>query len=159
MRKLNPTYVETIIRGTNASPYFTLLSMAIREVDIGRSLVEIDLARKHLQPFGVVHGGAISSLVDAAVFWALFGEVEQDVGMTTVDLKVNYLAPASSGKLIARGRRIKLGKTLGLGDAEVSNENGKIVAHGTSTVIVMPNIGFSAMASLPPKFLDTNDGQ
>lgn len=154
MRTLNPDYVERITAITNESPYFSLLSMKIREIRIGNSLLEIDLARKHLQPFGLVHGGAISSLVDAAAFWSVFAEVDEDMGMTTVDLKVNYLAPAVSGILTARGRRIRLGKTLGLADAEVTDEDGKIIAHGTSTLMLMPHLGLLAAPSLPPKFLD-----
>jgi hypothetical protein len=74
--------------------------------------------------------------------------------MTTVDLKVTYLAPAASGRLIARGRRIKLGKTLGLGEAEVSDENGRILAHGTSILMILPDFPFQIDKAVPPKFIE-----
>lgn len=153
MRKINPEYVDVVSRATNRSPYFTLLSMELREFNIGQSLVEIAVREKHLQPFGVVHGGVIATLLDAAAFWAVFPELDEDFGMTSVDLKLNYLAPASAGMLIARGRRVKLGKTLGLGEAEVTDEHGKMLAHGTSTVIVLPNFPFGN-APLPRKFIE-----
>jgi uncharacterized protein (TIGR00369 family) len=108
-----------------------------------------------LQPFGFVHGGVFASIIDAAAFWAIFFEVEdQNSGVTTVDLKLNYLAPAASGKLIAKGRQIKLGKTLGYADAEVSDDNGKLLAHGTSTVMILPGKGLTADRPLPPKFIE-----
>ena len=155
MPKLNPEYVERINALTNRSPYFELLSMRIIDVGIGFSLLEIDLAEKHLQPFGFVHGGVFASIIDAATFWAVFyGVKEQRDGVTTADLKLNYLAPAKAGKLIAKGRQIKLGKTLGYADAEVSDTGGKIVAHGTSTVIRLPGKGLKLNPPLPEKFID-----
>jgi len=153
MRSINPEYVEAIRSATNDCPYFRLQSMTLLEFDVGASLLEIQLGEKHLQPFGVVHGGVFSTIIDAAVFWAVFSEVDENAGMTSVELKLNYLAPAVTGKLVARGRRIKLGKTLGLGEAEVTDQEGKLLAHGTSTLIVMPAFEFSKSGLLPPKFL------
>ncbi len=153
MKNLNPEYVRTIGAMTNFCPYFELLSMSIVELHMGNSLLEIDLENRHLQPFGVVHGGVFASIIDAACFWAVFPEVAEHDGMTTVDLKLNYLAPAARGKLIARGRRIKLGRTLGLADAVVTDQDDKILAHGTSTLMVMPDLSFDSEHRLPPKFL------
>jgi len=154
MRKLNPQYVEAVKPLVNRSPYFRLLGMLLREVDMGYSLLEIDVREKHLQPFGAVHGGVFASIIDAASFWGVYSEVDEDVGMTTVDLKVNYLAPARGGKLIAKGRRIKLGKRLALGEAQVIDEENTILAHGTSTMIILPNLKASLEGSLPPKFIE-----
>ena len=155
MKTLNPEYIKRVREIVSTCPYFELLSMKLVDVGIGYSSLEIDLTRKHLQPFGMVHGGVFSSIVDAATFWAVYCGVEdQEAGMTTVDLKLNYLAPAASGKLIARGRQIKLGRTLGYAEAEVLDETGKILAHGTSTVIIMPGKAVKADPQLPPKFLE-----
>ncbi len=152
MRKLNPAYVDTVRTRVNACPYFTLLSMTIGRIDMGESNLEIDVQKKHLQPFGAVHGGVFASIIDAAAFWAVFPEVDDDLTMTTVDLKVNYLAPAQGGKLIARGRRIKVGKTLALAEAEVSNQQGKVLAHGTSILIILKSPEIH-LGQLPPKFV------
>lgn len=155
MKKPNPDYIKQINEIVNLCPYFELLSMKLVDVGIGYSLLEIDVAKKHLQPFGMVHGGVFASIIDAAAFWSIyFGIEDQSVGLTTVDLKLNYLAPAASGKLIARGRQIKLGKTLGYADAEVADETGKVLAHGSSTVIVLPGKGIESDPPLPPKFID-----
>ncbi|HMK35051.1 MAG TPA: PaaI family thioesterase [Desulfomonilaceae bacterium] len=154
MPALNPDYVRIVASATNQCPYFTLLNMKLLDFDIGSSLIEIDLGDRHLQPFGVVHGGVFSSIIDAAAFWCVYPEVPENSGLTTVDLKLNYLAPASSGKLVARGHRIKLGKTLGLGEAEVTDETGRILAHGTSTLIVLPDFPFVHGEPLPRKFED-----
>jgi uncharacterized protein (TIGR00369 family) len=153
MRKLNPEYLEAARALVNRSPYFTLLSMSLHDVGIGYSLFEIDLQNKHFQPFGAVHGGVFASIIDAAAFWSVFCEVDENAGMTSVDLKINYLAPSQGGKLIARGRRIKVGKTLALAQAEVINQNSQLLAHGTSTLMILPNLEAAFLLSLPRKFI------
>ena len=153
MKKLNLEYIKRVNQLVNRSPYFELLSMKIKDVGQRFSVLEIDLGEKHLQPFGLVHGGVFASIIDAAAFWALFYEIEdQNAGATTVDLKLNYLAPAASGKLIAKGRQIKLGKTLGYAEAFVTDAKGKILAHGTSTLIILSGKGLASDPPLPPKF-------
>ncbi|MGD1968791.1 MAG: PaaI family thioesterase [Desulfobacterales bacterium] len=155
MKKPNPEYIRRINEIVNDCPYFDLLSMKLLDVGIGYSLLEIELARKHLQPFGVVHGGVFASIIDAAAFWSVYYGIEDpDVGITTVDLKLNYLAPAVSGKLIASGRQIKVGKTLGYAEAQVKDQQEKVLAHGTSTVIILPGKALDADPPLPPKFLE-----
>ena len=72
-------------------------------------MLEVDVEEKHLQPFGYVHGGAIASVMDAAAFWAVLLQVKDGMGLTTVEIKVNYLAPVQKGKLVAKGGGIKIG--------------------------------------------------
>ncbi|MBT8369778.1 MAG: PaaI family thioesterase [Deltaproteobacteria bacterium] len=154
MKTLNAEYIKKVNQLVNHSPYFELLSMEIRDVGPGFSVLEIDLTKKHLQPFGFVHGGVFASMIDAAAFWAIFYQIEDhNTGVTTVDLKLNFLAPAAAGKLVAKGRQIKLGKTLGYAEAEVNDVDGKILAHGTSTVILLPDKGLASDPPLPSKFI------
>ena len=152
-QKLNPRYVEAVAKVVNQSPYFSLLSMEIKDLQWGTSLLEIQLAEKHLQPFGFVHGGAMASIMDAATFWAVFPQIEKGLGLTTVEIKVNFLAPAQKGKLVAKGRCIRLGKTLALGDAEIRNSEGGLVAHGTATMMVVPDLKIPGQENLPPSRL------
>lgn len=152
MKRLNPVYVEAIKRVVNTSPYFSLISMEIKNLEPGHARLEVLLEEKHHHPFGMVHGGVFSSLVDAAAYWALYPEVDEGKWMTTVEMKLNFLGPARSGKLIAEGRRIKFGQTLCLGEASVEDEKGKLLAHGTATFMIVPGQGLPE--SLPRKFLD-----
>jgi uncharacterized protein (TIGR00369 family) len=151
----NPEHVKRLISVINNSPYFQLLSMKMLEIGIGYSVTEINLTDKHLNPFGGAHGGVFSSIIDSAASWALFYGVEdENAGLASVNLNLNYLSPAKEGKLIAEGRQIKLGKTLGYALCKVSDTTGKLLAHGTLTVMIIPGI---APAVKPPsikKFLD-----
>jgi uncharacterized protein (TIGR00369 family) len=125
--------------------------MKIKELKWGASILEVDLEEKHLQPFGYVHGGAIASVMDAATFWAVFPQVKDGMGLTTVEIKVNFLAPVKEGKLVAKGRCIKMGKTLALGDATIYDGDGNLLGHGTATMMIMPDLKVEGQEKLPPK--------
>src|SRR4030066_1639669 len=149
--KLNPKYTEAVAMIVNRSPYFSLLSMEIRDLQWGTSLLEVQLGEKHLHPFGFVHGGAIASVMDAAAYWAVFPQVENGMGLPTVEIKVNFLAPSQKGKLVAKGRCIKIGKTLASGDATIYDAKGNLLAHGTATMMIVPDLKVEGQENLPPK--------
>ena len=151
--QLNPKYIETISMVVNQSPYFSLLSMKIKDLGWGTSVLEVQLEEKHLQPFGFVHGGAIASVMDAATFWAAFPQVKDGMGLTTVEIKVNYLAPVREGKLVAKGRCIKIGKTLALGETYINSAEGNLIAHGTATMMILPDLKVEGQDKLPPKLI------
>ncbi len=154
MKTLNPAYLKAITKMVSRSPYFRLLSMEMKPVVLGESRLEVVIEEKHLQPFGMVHGGVYSSLVDAAGFWSVYPLLGEGVGLTTVELKLNYLAPASKGYLIAKGKNIKVGKTLCLGKASIEDENGRLLAYGTETMMIVNNLKIKSDITLPKKFLD-----
>ena len=154
MSKPNPEHVERLISAINRSPYFQLLNMRVMEMGLAYSVVSINLGGQHLRPFGIVHGGALASLIESATSWAVFYEIEdENAGVTTVDLKLNYLASARTGRAVARGERIKLGRTLGYAEATVTDEGGKILAHGTSTLMIIAGKAPRMDAPFLPKFI------
>ena len=153
MKTINPDYVAAVKKIVNPCPYFTLLSMELKNVEWGESLLEIVVQEKHLQPFGIAHGGVFASLLDAAAFWASYCQVPKEVGMTTVEMKINYLAPISTGRMIAKGRGIRAGKTLCLADASIQNEAGTLLAHGTATMMILKDMKMEVPSGWPPKFL------
>jgi uncharacterized protein (TIGR00369 family) len=154
MRNLNPAYVKAVEKAVNSCPYFNLLSMEIKGLSWGESHLEIMAQEKLVQPFGMVHGGVFASLIDAAAFWAVYTQVPEDLGMTTVELKLNYLAPLSAGRMIATGKSLRVGKTLCLGEASIVNGDGTLLAHGTSTMMILKDLKIQGAEQGPSKYLD-----
>jgi uncharacterized protein (TIGR00369 family) len=154
LKKLNPAHVAAVAKTVNTCPYFTLLSMELKSLELGESHLEVETQEKHLQPYGIVHGGVCASLADAAIYWAVYSGMEETVGLTTVEIKLNYLAPVSAGRLIAKGKCIKVGKSICLGEASVEDSKGNLVAHGTSTLMVIDSLKIQGHSQLPPKFID-----
>jgi uncharacterized protein (TIGR00369 family) len=157
MKTLNPAHVIAVGKKVNGCPYFTLLSMEISTLEWGSSRLEVLVRKKHLQPYGIVHGGVYASLLDAAAFWAAYTQTAEDTGLTTVEMKLNYLAPASEGRLIARGKCLKSGKTLCLSEASIEDGNGKLLVHGTSTLMILPSLKIEGQSEFPQKFLDQTE--
>ncbi|MCX5780476.1 MAG: PaaI family thioesterase [Firmicutes bacterium] len=161
MRKLNPAHVQAVIALINQGPFFKLLSMEVRDLGLGYARVEVDLETKHHNPFGGVHGGVYSSLIDTAAFWAVYGDIDENSGFTSLDITVDNLAAIKAGRLIVEGKRLKVGRSICLAEATITDQQGKYLAHGTSKMMVTPSlqdIGQAIAAlghqSLPPKFID-----
>ena len=147
---LNPEYLTRLYQIVNDSPFPSHLPMRLTGMTMDTSRVELDIARCHMQPFGIVHGGVIATLVDTATFWAGIGPLPEGSGLVNVDLKLNYLESATKGRLIATGRRIRTGRTTSYSEAYVHTEEGRLVAHGTSTLMALPDKGITVGV---PKFL------
>lgn len=150
MRRLNPAYLAALYERVQAAPFPHHISLRLVEITADRCRIELEAATQHLQPFGIVHGGVIATLVDTATFWAAFAPIPEDAGLVNVDLKLNYLEPANPGLLIAEGSLVRGGRTVSYAEATIRTGDGKLVARGASTLMVLPGKGIA----IPfPKFL------
>jgi len=154
MKQLNPKWVSFALAVINNGPYFRNQNMKVTDLKYGESFLEVEIKRKHLQSYGLVHGGLYAALIDGTGFFAVLTQIEGDNSGATVEMKVNYLSSVKSGKIFAHGHCIKLTKSIGLAEATIKDEEDNILAHGTVTVIVKPPIVFPGMEKLPPKFIE-----
>ena len=93
-------------------------------------------ARLH-NPMGRVHGGAISALADAAMGIAFGRTLVGAADFSTIEMKVNYIRPIVSGKLVARAEVTDRGLRIGFVQCEIDNERGRRVATATCTCTVI----------------------
>jgi uncharacterized protein (TIGR00369 family) len=141
-RIFNPRYRERLFALIDGAPFVRHMGMRISDLAWGRAAFEMTAAEFRLQPFGVAHGGNIATLIDTATFWACYLAMDSDDdGLATVDLKLNYLAPARVEALRCTGTLIKAGKTLSYAEAEVRGADDRLIAHGTSTLMRLPGLG------------------
>ena len=141
-RAFNPRYRERLFALIDGAPFVRHMGMRITDLAWGRATFEMAAAEFRLQPFNVVHGGNLATLIDTAAFWACFLPLDSDDdGLASVDLKLNYLAPARVEPLHCAGTLIKAGKTLSYAEAEVRAGDGRLIAHGTSTLMRLPGLG------------------
>src|SRR5687767_14763293 len=71
-RVLNPLYRERLFALIDGAPFVRHMEMRITDLVWGRATFEMAAAPFRLQPFGVIHGGNIATLIDSATFWACF---------------------------------------------------------------------------------------
>lgn len=136
--KPNPEYIEEAKRLLNESPYPAHMAMQLAELELDRAVVEIQVNNNHLQPFGIVHGGVLATLIDTATYWAVFLRVPERSGLVNIDLKLNYLKSVASGVLRAEGMAIRSGKSISYSEARIYDESGALLVHGTSTLMSLP---------------------
>ena len=126
-------YLQQVIKVANGCPYYRLLGMEIKEIKKGESKIEMPFKQDLTHPYGIVHGGAIASLADSAVAMALIDLVDAKDRITTIEFKINFLASVDQGELEAHAKIIHKGSNTAVGDVEVVNEKGKLVAKLVAT--------------------------
>lgn len=141
MPKPNPAYVRELIRIVNTSPYPSHMAMRLADIDLDYAEIALNIGECHLQPYGIVHGGVLATLIDTATFWAVYMRIPEDAGLVNIDLKLNYLKPVMDGRLTARGRAIRSGRSISYAEASVTDPAGELVVHGTSTLMTLPGKG------------------
>ncbi|HIV19844.1 MAG TPA: PaaI family thioesterase [Candidatus Merdivicinus intestinigallinarum] len=160
MRQINPQHIDALLKLINSSPYFRLLNIRVCELREGYSKIQVNLEQKHLNPFGSAHGGVYASAIDTAAYWAAYCGMDEDAGFTSIDLSVSNLAMVQTGLITAEGHAIKTGRSLCLCEAAAADENGRLLAHGTSKLMVLQGkqsvadaIRAMGAPALPEKFL------
>jgi uncharacterized protein (TIGR00369 family) len=147
----NPEYIRELIEIVNTSPYPEHMSMRLVRIALDKAIIELKTGRCHLQPYGIVHGGVIATVIDTATFWSVYMRLPEGAGLVNIDLKLNYLKPVENGRLIAEGRTIRSGKSISYAETSVLNEKRELIAHGTSTLMTLPGKGLHLNSR---KFLD-----
>lgn len=122
------------------APYYQLLKISLEEIGEGFARFRLPFRQELTQGFGVVHGGAIATLADTAVAYALLSLVQPGERVATVEFKINFLSSVTGGDLIGEARIINKGERLALGEMVVRDEKGKIIAQGLATYIILKSL-------------------
>lgn len=118
-------------------PYWKLLGMKIVDCADGRKGVELEVTEDLLQVYGNVYGGVLASILDSAIAVTLNQLLEPGEGAFTVEMKLNFLRPAKKGRILGLGTIIQKGRRIIVGQGEIKDEEGKILAFGTATFMVV----------------------
>lgn len=120
-------------------PIMDTLGITDLRPEPGRVVVEMPAAEFHYNPLGSVHGGVISTLLDTAAACAVHTTLAAGELYTSVDLTVKFLRPVTvdSGVLTCEGTVIQRGRRTALAQAQLTDGAGKLVAHATSTCLIM----------------------
>ena len=115
-------------------------AMGMQVVDIGegRARVALPVEPTHLNIGGTVHGGVICTLVDVAVGIACHSldEGGRRRPQATTELSVTFLRAATGGTLTCAARIRRRGRSLAVGEAEVTDDAGRLLAIGRATYLV-----------------------
>ncbi len=120
-------------------PISRVLDFWLTEVGDGFAVFEGEPAPHLLNPMGTVHGGWALTLIDSATACAAYSLLPAGVGYTTVETKGNFSRPITpaTGRVRAEGRVVNQGRQIITAEARVLSTDGRVLAHGTSTLLVL----------------------
>jgi uncharacterized protein (TIGR00369 family) len=130
--------LEAILRGeAPPPPVAELLGIRLMSIGEGECVFEMEARPEHANPMGTLQGGVICALADAAMGLAYASLLDKGESFTTLELKTNYLRQVTDGTLVATGRVVHAGRTIGLTTCDVVDAEGRKIAHATSTCMTL----------------------
>jgi uncharacterized protein (TIGR00369 family) len=130
--------IQQWLRGEEAPPPIArLLGFTVVAAERGHVVVELAADERFANPMGTLHGGVLCDIADAAMGLAYASLLAEGESFTTLELKINYLKPIWRARLQAAGSVTKVGRTVGLVECEVVDENRSLVAKASSTCLTL----------------------
>jgi len=117
-------------------PIATLIGFSIASIEPGLAVMQMEAVPQHANPMGTLHGGVLCDLADAAMGMAYASSLDEGETFTSLELKINFLKPVWTGRLIATGR-VKGGQTVGLVECDVHDDKDRLVARASSTCMTL----------------------
>ncbi|MGI8732279.1 MAG: PaaI family thioesterase [Pyrinomonadaceae bacterium] len=108
--RLDPEQVKRAEAALDSVPFAKLLGIELEQIDTGTATLAFEIRPELKQNTGVVHGGAIASLIDSATAFAIISLLPPDERATTVDLTISYLRALNRGRARATARVLRVGK-------------------------------------------------
>jgi uncharacterized protein (TIGR00369 family) len=132
-------FVQGLVDGT--MPLNTIartLGYDVTEAASGRVVVAAEPSGIHLNPAGTVHGGLAATLLDSCMGLAIQSTLEKGVSQTTLEFKISLLRPITpeTGRIKAEGIVLSRGRRVGTAEGRVTDGNGRLLAHGTTTCLI-----------------------
>lgn len=118
-------------------PPVRMLGIRLSRLSPGRATLILDSRPRHAHAEGV-HGGILATLADTALAMAILTLVRSPARIATVELKINYLSLHARGRLRAEARVLRLGKRWAVGEVDIRNTRGSLVAKSLLTYSIRP---------------------
>jgi uncharacterized protein (TIGR00369 family) len=131
-------FIRMVQRGdAPLPPVARLIGFTLSEIEPGRAVITLDADGRHANPMGTLHGGVLCDVADAAMGMAYAATLDEGETFTTLELKINFLKPVREGRLVATGRVVKGGPTVGLVECDVLDDKERLVARASSTCMTL----------------------
>src|SRR5947209_10168731 len=125
-------FAQRICRGDSPPPPVArLIGFTLTFSAPGQAHIEFEAGAQHANPMGTLHGGILCDIADAAMGMAYASTLGEGETFTTLELKINFLRPVTSARLIAEGTIVQQGRTAGMTECVVTDERGRRIAKAT----------------------------
>lgn len=135
MSELTEAQRERVERALETVPFAQLLGIRLESVVSGYAVLALPIREDLKQNNAIVHGGAIASLIDSAMAFAIIPLLAENERTTTVDLTIHYLRPLVEGVAKASARVVRAGRRVIVVSAEVLDHEERLAATALSTYL------------------------
>jgi uncharacterized protein (TIGR00369 family) len=113
------------------------LGFALTDLGAERAHAHVEIDERHLQPFGVVHGGVYAALAETLASHATAAAVMSEgyVALGSSNL-TSFLRPVAAGTIRAEAERLHRGRTTWVWDVRFTDSEGRLCATSRITVAV-----------------------
>jgi len=117
------------------------LGYDVVEAESGRIAITVTPTGAHLNPWGTVHGGLAATLLDSCMGLAIQSMLDKGSGSTTLEFKISLVRAITldTGVIRAEGKVLNCGRRVGTAEGRVTDANGRLLAHGTTTCLIFPS--------------------
>lgn len=122
---------------SKAPPIMLTLGMRVVKFEQGRAVLSMKTDKRFHNPMGTLHGGVMTDLADACMGIATMTTLGDGESFTTLELKMNFIRPVVEGELTAEAKVVHRGRTVAMTEAVLRNHEGKDVARGTATQMIL----------------------
>ena len=134
-------FVDGLVNGT--LPLNTMartLGYDVVEAEPGRVAIVHIPTEDHLNPWGTVHGGLAAALLDSSMGLAIQSTLDRGIGSTTLEFKISLVRAITTktGPIRAEGTVLTCGRRVGTAEGRITDADGRLLAHGTTTCLVFP---------------------
>jgi acyl-CoA thioesterase len=133
--QITAAQLRRIQKAITTVPFARLLGIELEGIASGTATLAVNFRKELTQNQGVLHGGAIASLIDTATAFAIISLLPPREKVTTVDLAISYLRPVTRGRVKAVAKVVRAGRRLFVVSAEVFDMQGKLTTTALSTYI------------------------
>jgi len=133
MSELTEAQRQRVERALDTVPFAKLLGIQLESVVSGHAVLVLPIREELKQNNAIVHGGAIASLIDSAMAFAIIPLLTENERTTTVDLTIHYLRPLVEGVAKASARVVRAGRRIVVVSAEVLDDQERLAAAAVST--------------------------
>jgi uncharacterized protein (TIGR00369 family) len=116
------------------------LGYDVVEAESGRVAITLHPTGAHLNPWGTVHGGLTAVLLDSCMGLAIQSMLDKGISSTTLEFKISLVRAITpeTGQIRAEGKVINCGSRVGTAEGRVTDAQGRLLAHGTTTCLIFP---------------------
>lgn len=116
------------------SPVHCFFGLSLASLAAGMAVVAFEPRPEHRNAMGAIHGGILATILDSALLQSVRTLVGPDDRPSTLELKINYVAPAVEAPFSCRGRALRVGGTVGVAEAVLTDAADDVVAASLGTI-------------------------